>query len=400
MLHANHPGVVAMKSTARSHFWWPRLDADIEATAAACETCQQHHRAKSTVPTPDWSPATRPWETVHIDFAGPIDGISYRIVVDAYSKWLEVKPMHSTTSTRIIDALRSTFATFGVPRILFSDNAPNFVSNEMDEFVTRNGIKHYTSAPYHLATNGQAERMVGETKKALLKLKEGTIQCRIARFLFRQHTTVSTSTGKTPAEAMFGRRIATPLDLMNQSSSTSEDREAPTDGVTADYSAGQTVYVRNFGGRPAWVTAVIMKPLGIRSFQTRTEDGKLQRRHVDHIRPRRSHLETLEGKEEASPFLIYPATEDIDESQMTQPENRCTGNNNADVQDRGTMDNNAEVQDRDTVDDNADVQADPGSRTTRGGSQIKQPAHFKDYVLGALLFGSPVYLPIRTREEK
>lgn len=190
MLHANHPGIVAMKSTAQSHFWWPRLDADIEATAAACETCQQHHRAKATVPTPDWSTATRPWETIHIDFAGPIDGISYLIVVDAYSKWLEVKPMHSTTSTRIIDALRSTFATFGVPRILFSDNAPNFVSNEMDEFLTRNGIKHYTSAPYHPATNGQAERMVGETKKALLKLKEGTIQCRIARFLFRHQTTV------------------------------------------------------------------------------------------------------------------------------------------------------------------------------------------------------------------
>lgn len=131
--------------------------------------------------------------------------------------------MHSKTTTCIIDTLRSSFATFDVPRVLFSDNAPNFASSKMDGSLTRNRIKQYSSAPYHPATNVQAERMVGEMKKALLKLKEETMQCRIARFSFRQHTTVAFSSRKTPAEAMFGRRMATPLDLMNRVSPTSED---------------------------------------------------------------------------------------------------------------------------------------------------------------------------------
>lgn len=31
------------------------------------------------------TPATRPWETIHIDFTGLIDGVLYLVVVDAYS---------------------------------------------------------------------------------------------------------------------------------------------------------------------------------------------------------------------------------------------------------------------------------------------------------------------------
>lgn len=45
ILLANRPCILAMKGTARSHFRWPKLDSDIEATAAVCETCQKHQRA-------------------------------------------------------------------------------------------------------------------------------------------------------------------------------------------------------------------------------------------------------------------------------------------------------------------------------------------------------------------
>ena len=35
-LHEGHPGTSRMKSLARSHVWWPDLDADIAAKVQAC----------------------------------------------------------------------------------------------------------------------------------------------------------------------------------------------------------------------------------------------------------------------------------------------------------------------------------------------------------------------------
>ena len=35
-LHSGHQGMAKMKSLAHSFFWWPKLDADIEAVAGAC----------------------------------------------------------------------------------------------------------------------------------------------------------------------------------------------------------------------------------------------------------------------------------------------------------------------------------------------------------------------------
>ena len=38
-LHTGHIGVVKIKGVARSYFWWPAMDADMEACAKACESC-------------------------------------------------------------------------------------------------------------------------------------------------------------------------------------------------------------------------------------------------------------------------------------------------------------------------------------------------------------------------
>ena len=89
----------------------------------------------------------------------------FLIVIDAYSKWLEVHCMKSTTSNATIEKLREIFATHGLPAILVSDNGSNFTSSEFKEFMKRNGIKHIKVTPYHPASNGLAERAVRVFKK-------------------------------------------------------------------------------------------------------------------------------------------------------------------------------------------------------------------------------------------
>ena len=87
-----------------------------------------------------------------------------------------------TFSERTVNELRSLFARYGIPKVVVSDNGTQFVSSEMTRFLTQNGIRHITSAPYHPATNGLAERFVQTFKKAVGKSAVG-VRRRLDQFL-------------------------------------------------------------------------------------------------------------------------------------------------------------------------------------------------------------------------
>lgn len=70
-LHHGHPGITGMKALARSYFWWPKLDADIEAVVKGCSTCQEHRNLPAAAPLHPWEWPSKPWQRLHIDYAGP-----------------------------------------------------------------------------------------------------------------------------------------------------------------------------------------------------------------------------------------------------------------------------------------------------------------------------------------
>ncbi|XP_046868681.1 uncharacterized protein K02A2.6-like [Drosophila willistoni] len=114
-LHAAHPGIVKMKALARSYVWWPNIDAEIELIVKKCIPCQQNRNDHSEAPVHHWESAKRPWSRLHIDFAGPFQGKTFLLVVDSYSKWLEVAVVSSTSTAATIKVLRQLFATHGLP---------------------------------------------------------------------------------------------------------------------------------------------------------------------------------------------------------------------------------------------------------------------------------------------
>ncbi|XP_015280350.1 PREDICTED: uncharacterized protein K02A2.6-like, partial [Gekko japonicus] len=59
----------------------------------------------------------------------------------------------------VVTVLRQLFATHGLPDVLVSDNGAQFTSEEFRRFLSDNGIRQMTAAPFHPASNGQAERM-------------------------------------------------------------------------------------------------------------------------------------------------------------------------------------------------------------------------------------------------
>ena len=93
-------------------------------------------------------------------------GLMFMVVMDAHFKWLEVVPMSTTTTEKTLDALRNLFAAYGIPQQLVSDSGPQFTSEEFQECIAANGIRHILSVHYHPATNGAAKRFVQTFMKA------------------------------------------------------------------------------------------------------------------------------------------------------------------------------------------------------------------------------------------
>ena len=155
-LRLGHLGIVKMKKVARSYAWLPGIDRDIEILVKSCDRCLQTRNTPSPVSLHPWQLAERPWQRIHIDFAGPFLQQMFLIVIDSFSKWPEVIVMKSTTATKTIDELRCLFSRWGIPEQIVSDNGPQFKSDEFKQFLSENGITHLTTAPYFPATNGQA----------------------------------------------------------------------------------------------------------------------------------------------------------------------------------------------------------------------------------------------------
>jgi len=110
-------------------------------------------------PLHPWVWPTRVWQRVHVDFAEN-DKQIFLVMIDAHSKWVEVFPMASTTSTKTIECRRSCFAAYGIPEQPVSDSGSQFTSGEFKRFVGKNGITHTLVPAHHPSSNGAAERSV------------------------------------------------------------------------------------------------------------------------------------------------------------------------------------------------------------------------------------------------
>ena len=137
-LHGAHSGMTRMKALARQWVWWPNLDL---------KNCEEDRPNPPPAPLHPWQWPTCPWMRLHVDFAGPMDGKMFLVVIDSHSKWIKVFPMKSATSAATVRYLRQLIAQFGIPETIVSDNGTQFVATEFKEFCQQNGIRHNTNCP-------------------------------------------------------------------------------------------------------------------------------------------------------------------------------------------------------------------------------------------------------------
>ncbi len=234
----------------------------------------------------------RPWVRLHLDYAGPVNGNMFLVLIDAYSKWLEVKIASSASSSITIKHLRSICSTHGLPEVLVTDNGTCFTSQEFKDFTTRNRIRHVRTAPYHPTSNGQAERAVRIVKVAIKNVSKDSLETQLSRVLFHCRLTPQSTTGLPPAELLLGRRSRSQVDLakpdLNQQVEAKQLTFPAQKGKEkeASLSIGSLVFIKNFCPGLRWLPGSITRASGPKSFIITLTDGRIVRRHVNHIRHR------------------------------------------------------------------------------------------------------------------
>uniref|UniRef100_A0A182PKA5 Integrase catalytic domain-containing protein n=1 Tax=Anopheles epiroticus TaxID=199890 RepID=A0A182PKA5_9DIPT len=61
--------------------------------------------ASSSLATSALDGCEKPWSRIHMDYAGPVDGVYFFVVVDPYTKWPEVHATKSTTTSNTTNNL-------------------------------------------------------------------------------------------------------------------------------------------------------------------------------------------------------------------------------------------------------------------------------------------------------
>ena len=182
--------------------------------------------------------------------------------------------MDSATSQATIEKLRLVFSTHGLPDTIVSDNRTAFTSHEFAGFAQQNGIRHLTSAPYHPASNGLAERAIQTLKNALKKNPGGvSLSTQIYRFLFQYRLTPHSTTGIAPAELLLGRRPRSHLDFLFPDITDRVRRKQFEQKANHDrhsrerqLGVGQAVWVRNLPACSSWLPGTISQVLTQQRF--------------------------------------------------------------------------------------------------------------------------------------
>ncbi|XP_063938044.1 uncharacterized protein LOC135147920 [Daucus carota subsp. sativus] len=155
----------------RQGYYWPTIHQDAMEFVKKCKNCQLFSnvpRASPVLPSSVLSPI--PFAVWGIDIMGPFPrakgDLRYLLVsIDHMTKWVEAKAMRTINQQDVIRFMDNILMRFGLPRVLVSDNGPQFIGSDFESYLAERGIKHKKSSVAYPQGNGQVE----VTNRILLK---------------------------------------------------------------------------------------------------------------------------------------------------------------------------------------------------------------------------------------
>ena len=221
---AGHMSIRRTRDRVYSEFFWPHVDKDIKAYVKSCPTCQKARPAgrvrKIELGTMDV--VSTPFTKVAIDIVGPLQLTDRKnryilTLVDTATRWPEAIALKNVTTEDVQEGLFSIFCRIGFPHTMLSDNGPQFKSDMYHQVCRFFNIQPSKSSIYHPQSNGMVERFNGTLKSILRKVAENEPQNWdrfISAALFAYREIPNETTGISPYELVFGRKVRGPMTIL------------------------------------------------------------------------------------------------------------------------------------------------------------------------------------------
>ncbi len=326
-IHASQIGVQGCLRRARDSVYWPGMTKELTEYILRCPTCNAYQQGQQKEPLISHAIPERPWEKVGSDHF-EYEGVDFVVTVDYFSNFFELDQLRSKTSDEVIGKLKSHFARYGVPDQLITDNGPPYNSEAFREFARKFEFEHITSSPGYPKSNGQSENAVRTAKRLVKKAKESGRDPYLSLLDWRN--TPSEGVGYSPAQRLLCRRtrtlIPTVKNLLKPTIPKGVDRKLlEQKSKQAHYynkgtkelpelKEGDLVRIKPLKlaeKRKPWLQAKVEGKVDVRSYQVRTEDGRVYRRNRQHLRHSREQPEErTTAFDFQPPFIETSATRD------------------------------------------------------------------------------------------
>lgn len=224
---SGHLGITKTYNRILKHFFWPGLKKSVVEYCKTCHTCQLTGKPNQVVPPAPLVPIPvigEPFEHVIVDCVGPLpktkSGNQFLLtIMCTATRFPEAIPLRRITAPVVIKALVKFFSTFGLPKIVQTDQGTNFLSKLFTQVLKSLAISHRYSSAYHPESQGALERFHQTLKSMLRKYcmdvgKDWDDGVPLVLFAVRE--TIQESLGFSPAELVFGHTVRGPLKVLKE----------------------------------------------------------------------------------------------------------------------------------------------------------------------------------------
>ena len=234
---AGHLGVNKTRNRILNRYYWPGIFKDISTYCRSCEVCQRSQRRGASVRAEMISMPLigKPFQRIAMDVVGPLpkskSGNRFILTICDYAtRYPEAIPLPSTEAERVAKELIKLFSRVGIPDEILTDQGSNFMSSLLQETYSLLQIRRIRTSPYHPQMDGLVERFNGTLKSMLKKFTSKNQKDwdeYLPFLLFAYREVPQESTGFSPFELLFGRRVRGPLDVLRECWTDEKPEDTP-----------------------------------------------------------------------------------------------------------------------------------------------------------------------------
>ncbi|CAI6370722.1 unnamed protein product [Macrosiphum euphorbiae] len=310
-LHDTHIGITKTLKKSKQIFYWPGMSSDLKNFIEACEICKKFSCSNIKEPLLQHAIPELPFQKIGIDIA-EIERSNYLVVMDYFSRWIEVLSMKDKTSETVISLLKIVFSRFGIPEEIVADNNP-CGSREFKQFAEEWHFNVTLSSPNYPKSNGLAEKAVGIAKNMIKKSKSENQDLNL--YLLNYRNAPVAGLPWSPAQMLQSRMLRSKTNSLNKKilspnvEDCSEENklkklkqkkwyDKTATNVQQEFKPNENIMLQNKFSK-LWSKAVVLsKTNWPRSYLVKDEKGKILRRNTKFMKKVSSYDLSLGGSDD------------------------------------------------------------------------------------------------------